>query len=121
EMTNSHIGLCRAKDGSMRMPSHEQMETFDHRENAPVSKDHKIRRPRMVMVLLLSVVVIIGVGLVFLIRSWPFTRESVSQAIQETMHGTVQMRDFRSTFFPHPGCVVNDVTFRLNDQDPRPL
>src|SRR4029077_7896014 len=78
-------------------------------------------RLRLVVIAVLSLLVVVAIALVFLIRSWPFTRDAVSQAIKETMSGTVQMQGFRSTFFPHPGCVIDDVTFRRNDEDSLPL
>jgi hypothetical protein len=105
----------------MRTSSHEHVETFDARENASAASSRKSHRLRFGLIALLSLVVIIVVALIFLIRSWPFTREAVAQAIQETLSGKVQMQGFHSTFFPHPGCVIDDFTFRMNDHDSPPL
>ena len=105
----------------MPTSSHEPVETFDARENSLSSISHKPHRPRLVLIAVFSLVVVVAIALVFLIRSWPFTRDAVSQAIKETMSGTVQMQGFRSTFFPHPGCVIDNVTFRRDDKDSLPL
>src|ERR1700730_2372985 len=105
----------------MRTQSHEPDATLDAPENPPSSVRRKPHRLRLVLIAVLSLLIIITVAVVFLIRSWPFTRDAVAQAIQEDLSGTVQMREFRSTFFPHPGCVIDDVTFHRNDQDSLPL
>lgn len=120
-MTNPSIGVRRAEGGSMRSSSHEQVETFDARDNGAVSRSRKPSGLRLVLIAVLLLVVIISVALVFLIRSWPFTRDAVSAAIKETMPGTVQMGGFRSTFFPHPGCIIDELTFHRDDEDSLPL
>jgi hypothetical protein len=48
---------------------------------------------------------------------WPFTRESVVQALEQTFASSVEVKSFRVTYFA-PGCVMEGVTFRRNgDRD----
>lgn len=58
-------------------------------------------------VLALSIVV----GGAILAFHWPFTSQKVIQALREDWPGKVQAGQFRSTYFPHPGCVLENVTF----------
>ena len=46
-----------------------------------------------------------AIGFGFLARHWPFSRENVTQALEETFHGSVQFTQFHKTYFPHPGCI----------------
>jgi len=46
-----------------------------------------------------------------LIWHWPFSRARVTQSLQETFPATVTFTKFRVTYFPHPGCVAEGVTF----------
>jgi len=48
---------------------------------------------------------VIGFG--FLARHWPFSRENVTQSLEDTFHGRVQFANFHKTFFPHPGCIAD--------------
>src|ERR1700736_4759924 len=56
----------------------------------------------------IGVLVLVGllVGLVVLVRHWPFSRQRVIQDLQDDFHGTVTFDSFRITVFPHPGCVA---------------
>jgi len=57
-----------------------------------------------------SVAVIVGVGLILLIRNWPFTQEAVTKVLEDRFARKVVIRSFRSTYFP-PGCVAEEVGF----------
>ncbi|HWW17054.1 MAG TPA: AsmA-like C-terminal region-containing protein [Candidatus Saccharimonadales bacterium] len=46
------------------------------------------------------------VGAIVLAHHWPFSRERVTAALQDDFHGKVAFTRFRSTIFPHPGCVA---------------
>ena len=43
---------------------------------------------------------------------WPFSSAKVTANFQETFPATVTFQHFRSTYFPHPGCVAENVVFR---------
>src|SRR6201982_2309881 len=49
---------------------------------------------------------------VFLALRWPFTQQRIVQSLQETFPATVTFQNFRPTYFPHPGCVAEGVSFR---------
>jgi hypothetical protein len=66
------------------------------------------RWPVMVVVIAAT----LGVLAVMAARHWPFTRAAVVQALHEQSGGSVQVAGFRQTYFPHPGCVADGVTFR---------
>lgn len=60
---------------------------------------------------LLIVAVALLVGFSIVMANWPFSRTQVIANLEEAMQGRVEIRKFRRTFFPHPGCVAEDVTF----------
>lgn len=39
-------------------------------------------------------------------RHWPFSRERVTQALEKQFAGKATFTAFRTTYLPHPGCVV---------------
>ncbi len=53
-------------------------------------------------------------------RRWPFTRGAVVQALQKQSGGRVQLSGFRQTYFPHPGCVADGITFRPDGNQASP-
>jgi hypothetical protein len=55
------------------------------------------------------VLALAAVGFGFVARYWPFSRERVAQALEETFHGSVQFTKFHKTFFP-PGCIAEGGT-----------
>ena len=57
-----------------------------------------------------SALVLAAVGLFLLARHWPFSRQKVTEDLQDDFHGTVTFQRFRTTIFPHPGCVAEGVT-----------
>jgi len=45
-------------------------------------------------------------------RAWPFTEKAVVEDLAETSDNTVTIRDYRPTYFPSPGCILEGVEFR---------
>jgi|SRR5579864_192288 len=62
---------------------------------------------------LAGIVALAGILLGLLAANWPFTREGMIKRLEQASSTRVEMRGFRSTFFPYPGCIAEDVTFRL--------
>jgi len=58
------------------------------------------------------VVALAGILLGLLAANWPFTREAMIKRLEQASSTRVEMRGFRSTFFPYPGCIADEVTFR---------
>src|SRR5579872_6772910 len=56
------------------------------------------------------VALIFGVATILIVRNWPFTRQAVTVALQDRFARTVEIRSFRSTYFP-PGCIAEGVSF----------
>jgi hypothetical protein len=63
------------------------------------------------------VAVALGIAGVVIATHWPFTQDSVIEALEQTFSSTVEVKSFRVTYFA-PGCVMEGVTFRRNgDRD----
>lgn len=61
---------------------------------------------------LLGAVAVAGILLGVLAANWPFTREAMIKRLEQASSTRVEMRGFHSTFFPYPGCIAEEVTFR---------
>src|SRR5579862_1393778 len=57
-----------------------------------------------------------AVGVILVVRNWPFTRQAVILALQGRFARTVEIRDFHSTYFP-PGCVAEGVSFLHSEHE----
>jgi hypothetical protein len=57
-------------------------------------------------ILISSALCIVGIILAF---HWPFSSQKVIQSVQEGWPGKVTVQRFRRTYFPHPGCVLENV------------
>ena len=70
-------------------------------------------------------VFVVGVilGAILIPRYWPFSQERVRQALQEQFSGRASFAGFRTTFLPHPGCVIDGLTItpEPNAPDNTPL
>jgi hypothetical protein len=62
------------------------------------------------------------VGGIILALHWPFSSQKVIQAVQESWPGKIAVQRFRRTYFPHPGCVLENVALtRGSDNSAAPL
>jgi hypothetical protein len=76
---------------------------------------------KIVLLGLAAVVLIVGGLGIVLARHWPFSQERVTQSLQSTFPATVTFGRFHSTYFPHPGCIAEDVVFtRLSSRPGTP-
>ncbi len=66
----------------------------------------------------LVVLVALAIGAIVIARKWPFTQRAVLESLQQQAGTAVQISGFRQTYFPHPGCVAEGVTFRKNQNAP---
>ncbi|HEY1524950.1 MAG TPA: AsmA-like C-terminal region-containing protein [Candidatus Angelobacter sp.] len=62
--------------------------------------------------ILLGIAVCAGIIVVLLAVNWPYTREGMIKRLERASSARVEMRGFRSTYFPFPGCVAEDVVFQ---------
>ncbi len=61
---------------------------------------------------------LIAVTGIFLAIRWPFRESAVIQNLEEAGSGKVEIRNFRQTYFLHPGCVAEGVVYRLAPNTP---
>jgi hypothetical protein len=55
---------------------------------------------------------LLAVLLSYLALAWPFTQANVIKELQEATSSSVHVGKFTKTFFPHPGCIVEEVIFQ---------
>lgn len=67
-----------------------------------------------------AIVFLGGLAILFVVLAWkwPFTQQAVIAPLQDQLGSVVQIGSFRQTYFPHPGCVADNVTFRRNATAP---
>lgn len=51
---------------------------------------------------------------------WPFTSQKVIAALEEDWPGKITVQSSHSTYFPHPGCVLETMEFRRDDNPANP-
>jgi AsmA-like C-terminal region len=58
-----------------------------------------------------ALVVIVCVLVILVAIKSPFTEGKVAASLEETVRANVSFGKYRMTYFPHPGCVAENVTF----------
>ena len=86
----------------------------------PRNQGTRFARGPALLVVLMLVAAALGILALTAARHWPFTRDAVVRSLQEQSGGRVQLGGFRQTFFPHPGCVADGVTFRHDGNQASP-
>ena len=88
--------------------------------NLSIHRDRKHLRLRLALTAVAVVATMVGIVLGL---RWPFREAAVIQSLQNASSSQVTIRNFRSVYFPHPGCVAEQVTFRRepSDSDTPPL
>jgi AsmA-like C-terminal region len=65
--------------------------------------------------------VLASAGIIYLLVNWPFAKQRLIDALQESSVRTVTIGRFRRTYFP-PGCVAEDIRFlHRRDRNKPPL
>jgi hypothetical protein len=62
----------------------------------------------------LATVVVFLAAIVVLVWRWPFSREAVLKELEDASQSKVDVSTFHGMYFPHPGCVLEHVTFQHN-------
>jgi hypothetical protein len=57
-----------------------------------------------------TIAALLFIGGIILALHWPFSSQNVIESIQQDWPGTIKVGRFYRTYFPHPGCVVEDVS-----------
>jgi len=99
----------------MSSPAATQTKPQERRQGtkAPVSRKTKIAIGAGVLLL--------GLGFLLWNTIGPFARGPIIQDLAEASDSTVTSRSFHRTYFPFPGCVVEDLTFRHGSANNPPL
>lgn len=85
----------------------------------PLTGRRKFPVIRLVVAIVILAVIVFAI--VLAIR-WPFTESAVIQSLEEASSSKVEIKHFRGTYFPHPGCIAEGVTFRRgSNQNVPPL
>lgn len=99
-------------------------------QQTTVLEDHALHQDRLELPagrhpvrnwLLVSAVLLLGIlvsSFVLVMLNWPFTQAQVEKDLADATTSTVAIESFQPTYFPHPGCIANSVTFRRS-QDSR--
>jgi hypothetical protein len=76
----------------------------------PPSEKQAGRRKLWLLLASVICIVLVGGG-IFFYRDWPFTPRNVVKELELATSSKVQFGTFKRTFLPHPGCVLEAVTF----------
>jgi len=77
---------------------------------------------RWLLPLAIVILVALCIGGIILAFHWPFSSQRVTQSVQETWSGKIAVQSFHRTYFPHPGCVLENVALtRGSDSSGPPL
>jgi hypothetical protein len=88
----------------------------------PVQVKPAITSRRWLLPLAIIFLVALCIGGIILAFHWPFTSRNVTKSIQESWPGEISVQGFRSRYFPHPGCVMQNVVLtRGSDNSGPPL
>ncbi len=71
-------------------------------------------RGRIFRFVILCVMAVVTLAAILLAIRWPFTQQRVLESLRESWPGSVQLQSVRSTYFPHPGCVAEQVVLRAS-------
>ncbi len=72
------------------------------------------RAVRWALYLSVLVLVVLAAGVYYAAAHWPYRYSSVKPLLQGVFSSTVEMRQFRRTYFPHPGFIATGLTLRRN-------
>jgi hypothetical protein len=86
------------------------------------AKPRTASRKRWLLPVVILIVLALFIGGVILAFHWPFSSQKVIQSVQEDWPGKITVQSFRRTYFPHPGCVLENVALtRGSDTSGPPL
>jgi hypothetical protein len=82
-----------------------------------VSTAVKRNRGKLLLIGGAIVVLLAVLVLVFVVPKWPFREADMKKRIANATHSKVAIGHFHQQFFPHPGCVMDDVKLTPDDPD----
>ena len=84
------------------------------KEENPTLRPSRMRRGLVTATVVL--LVLLATGFILLLHYWPFTQAAVTEGLEDTVAGKVQIAAFHSTYFPIPGCVAEGVVITESGQ-----
>jgi len=87
-------------------------------EGATVSPGARRAHRRWMKGAIIAGAALLSTAVVLLVLYFPYSKRSVAQSLRETLPSTLAVKHFRAIYFPHPGCIVEGVTFRSNSSGP---
>lgn len=91
----------------------ESTPSFAQSEGTPIARGESRSRGRWIKGAIAGAVVFSGAA-VLLALYFPYSKRKVAESLRETLPGTLTVKHFRAIYFPHPGCVVEGLSFRIN-------
>jgi hypothetical protein len=80
------------------------------------------RAKRWLLPLAIVILLALCIGGIILAFHWPFSAQKITQSVQESWPGKIAVQGFRRIYFPHPGCVLENVALtRGSDSSGPPL
>jgi AsmA-like C-terminal region len=77
---------------------------------------------RWLLPLAIVILLALCIGGIILAFHWPFSSQKVTQSVQKSWPGKIAVQRFHRVYFPHPGCVLENVTLtRGSDSSGPPL
>ena len=75
---------------------------------------------RWLLPIAILILVALCIGGIILAFHWPFSSQRVTQSVQESWPGKIAVQRFRRTYFPHPGCVLENVALTRGSKSSAP-
>ena len=86
----------------------------------PQTPVRKPRRPKPAALGAGIAAVLLLLAIFFLVFWWPFRLDTVTKELADESDSKVTAGSFRATYFPHPGCVLEQVIFQHNPRGGAP-
>jgi hypothetical protein len=87
---------------------------------SPKMASPSTRGRKLILLASVGILVVIFAAAAFLTWRWPFRREAVLKDLEEATLSKIGVDGFRNTYFPRPGCVLEQVTFQHNPKPGSP-
>ena len=72
----------------------------------------RARLRKTLVILAIGIAVVLCAAAVLSVKYWPFSEKAVQEDLAEAADSNVTIRRYHPTYFPHPGCILEDVEFR---------
>jgi hypothetical protein len=77
------------------------------------------RSRKTVWIAVASLAALLAIGGSVLALHWPFTRAAIIQSLEQDSQSRVAIGSFQQTYFPHPGCILQNLVFERDAHSPR--